>query len=84
LHGGGSFDIRRWVDQVPALLHTWYPGENGGLALGEILFGDVNPSGKLPITMEKRLEDNPTSANYPTRNGATTIRYIESIWSQVF
>lgn len=80
LHGGGGFDMRGWVDQVPGLLHAWYPGENGGLALGEILFGDVNPSGKLPITMEKRLEDNPTSANYPTRNDATTIRYTESIF----
>jgi len=80
LHGGGSFDIQGWVDQVPALLHAWYPGENGGLALGEILFGDVNPSAKLPITMEKRLRDNPTSANYPTSSGATTIQYTESIF----
>ena len=80
LHGGGSFDIQSWVDQVPALLHAWYPGENGGLALGEILFGDVNPSAKLPITMEKRLQDNPTSANYPTSSDATTIHYAESIF----
>jgi beta-glucosidase len=79
LHGGGSFDIQSWVDQVPALLHAWYPGENGGLALGEILFGDVNPSAKLPITMEKRLQDNPTSADYPTSSDATTIHYTESI-----
>jgi len=80
LHGGGSFDIQGWVDQVPALLHAWYPGENGGLALGEILFGDVNPSAKLPITMEKRLQDNPTSASYPTTSDATTIHYTESIF----
>jgi beta-glucosidase len=80
LHGGGSFDIQGWVDQVPALLHAWYPGENGGLALGEILFGDVNPSAKLPITMEKRLQDNPTSANYPTSSNATTIYYAEGIF----
>jgi beta-glucosidase len=79
LHGGGSFDIQSWVDQVPALLHAWYPGENGGLALGEILFGDVNPSAKLPITMEKRLQDNPTSADYPTSSDATTIHYTENI-----
>jgi beta-glucosidase len=80
LHGGGSFDIQAWVDQVPALLHAWYPGENGGLALGEILFGDVNPSAKLPITMERRLRDNPTSGDYPTRSDARTIHYTESIF----
>ena len=80
LHGGGSFNVQDWVDQVPGLLHAWYPGENGGLALGEILFGDVNPSGKLPITMEKRLQDNPTSADYPTSGDATTIDYAESIF----
>jgi Glycosyl hydrolase family 3 C-terminal domain len=65
LHGTGNFDIQNWINQVPGLLHAWYPGENGGQALAEILFGDVNPSGKLPITMEKRLADNPTTANIP-------------------
>ncbi|MBV8274159.1 MAG: glycoside hydrolase family 3 C-terminal domain-containing protein, partial [Verrucomicrobia bacterium] len=63
-----------------ALLHAWYPGENGGQALGEILFGQVNPSGKLPITMEKSLADNPTTANYPTTSDALSIRYTEGLF----
>jgi beta-glucosidase len=80
LHGTGNFDIQNWINEVPGLLHAWYPGENGGQALAEILFGDVNPSGKLPMTMEKRLRDNPTTANYPTTSDALSIRYTEGIF----
>jgi beta-glucosidase len=80
LHGTGNFDIQNWVNLVPGLLHAWYPGENGGQALGEILFGDVDPSGKLPMTMEKRLRDNPTTANYPTTTDAFSIHYTEGIF----
>ena len=80
LHGPGNFDIQNWINLVPGLLHAWYPGENGGQALGEILFGDVDPSGKLPMTMEKRLRDNPTTANYPTTTDALSIRYTEGIF----
>ncbi len=80
LNGPGNFDIQSWVDRVPGLLHAWYPGEVGGLGLGEILFGDVNPSAKLPISMEKRLPDNPSTASYPTRSDAFTINYTEGIF----
>jgi beta-glucosidase len=80
LHGPGNFNIQSWINQVPALLHAWYPGENGGQALGEILFGQVNPSGKLPITMEKSLADNPTTANYPTTSDALSIQYTEGLF----
>ena len=48
-----------WFDKVPALIETWYPGMEGGRALASILFGDVNPSGKLPVTFPKLLEDSP-------------------------
>jgi Glycosyl hydrolase family 3 C-terminal domain len=65
LHGGGAFDVQAWVNKVPALLHAWFPGQYGGQALAEILFGEVNPSGKLPITMEKRIQDNPAFATFP-------------------
>jgi beta-glucosidase len=65
LHGGGGFDVQAWVNKVPALLHAWFPGQYGGQALAEILFGEVNPSGKLPITMEKRVQDNPAFATFP-------------------
>jgi beta-glucosidase len=64
-HGGGNFDSQQWIAQVPVLIEAFYPGQNGGQALAEILFGGVNPSGKLPITMEKRIEDNPAAATFP-------------------
>jgi beta-glucosidase len=80
LHGPSNFDVQNWIKAVPGLIHAWYPGENGGLALGEILFGDINPSGKLPITMEKHLQDNPTTANYPLTSDASTIQYTEGIY----
>jgi len=65
LHGGGSMDIQAWIAQVPGLVHAIFPGQDGGLALADILFGEVNPSGKLPFTFEKRFEDNPAYPNYP-------------------
>jgi beta-glucosidase len=52
-------------EQVPALLWCWYPGENGNIELAKILFGDTNPSGRLPDTFEKRFEDSPAYGNFP-------------------
>ncbi|MTV26698.1 hypothetical protein FTX61_14935 [Nitriliruptoraceae bacterium ZYF776] len=49
-----------WLDDVDAVLNTWYPGERGGAALEGLLFGDVNPSGKLPITFPHSVDDTPT------------------------
>jgi beta-glucosidase len=59
LEGGSVIDMP-WLAQVPAVLMAWYPGMDGGRALGEILFGDVSPSGKLPITWPKSWTDEPT------------------------
>jgi beta-glucosidase len=61
---GGNVAMSEWIDDVAGLFHTWYPGQEGGAALAEILFGDVNPSGKLPATFEKRWEDNATFNSY--------------------
>lgn len=66
LNAGGSVATADWVDRVPALLHTWYLGQEGGRALAELLFGVTNPSGKLPISWERKLEDAPAFGNYPT------------------
>ena len=80
LHGGGGFDVQSWIDRVPALLHAWFPGQYGGQALAEILFGAINPSGKLPITMEKHAQDNPAFASFPTDLNASTINYSEGLF----
>ncbi|MDR2859105.1 MAG: glycoside hydrolase family 3 C-terminal domain-containing protein [Mediterranea sp.] len=50
LLNGSTIDIRNWADKVDAILEAWYPGERGGTAIAETLFGDVNPGGRLPIT----------------------------------
>ena len=60
LFGGAGIDCQGWLDRVPGLIHLWYPGQEGGTALAEIISGAVNPSGKLPVTMPKRIEDHPS------------------------
>src|SRR6202167_5234940 len=49
---GGGVDMSAWLDHVPALFEAWYPGEEGGTALAQLLFGEFNPSGRLPISIE--------------------------------
>jgi beta-glucosidase len=82
LHGGGNFDSLGWIDQVGAYLHTFYPGQNGGQALGEILSGKVNPSGKLPVTFERRITDNPAYATFPkpVNQKPDQIAYSEGLY----
>ncbi|MBC7879090.1 MAG: glycoside hydrolase family 3 C-terminal domain-containing protein [Anaerolineales bacterium] len=67
-----------WADQVPAILQLWYNSQEQGNALSDVLFGDVNPSGKLPTTFPVRLEDNPAYINYPGENGK--VHYGEGIF----
>ena len=66
-----------WFASVPALLETWFPGQEGGTALAQILFGDVNPSGHLPTTLGVRREDYP---DYPNVGDGRTVRYEEGIY----
>src|SRR5271163_3285596 len=77
---GGNVDMTEWFDRVPALLETWYPGQEGGKAAAEILFGDVNPSGRLPATFERRWEDNPVHDNYYPPAGTTRVVYKEGLF----
>ena len=61
---GGSVDMHRWLDRVPALLHNWYPGQEGGRALAEILFGRHDPEGHLPVSFERSWDENPVHDSY--------------------
>jgi beta-glucosidase len=65
LNSGAGVGMENWFDSAPVILQAWYIGQEGGTALGEVLFGDVNPSGRLPSTFDRRFEDNPAFANYP-------------------
>ena len=76
LFGGGGVDWAGWLDQVPAVLHVWYPGQEGGRAIADILFGVVNPSGKLPATFERRLRDNPSAPYYMRETDAAAKRAV--------
>lgn len=76
----GTAILMPWVDDVPAILEAWYPGEEDGNAVAAVLFGEVNPSGKLPITFPKKLADLPASTpeQYPGVNGE--VHYSEGVF----
>lgn len=78
LNSGTPVEMNPWLDTVPAVVEAWYPGQAGGDAIANVLFGKVNPSGKLPFTFPKKLEDNPTYGNYPGAEGV--VRYAEGIF----
>ncbi|MGI4740859.1 MAG: glycoside hydrolase family 3 C-terminal domain-containing protein [Janthinobacterium lividum] len=71
LLGGGPIDVSAWAGQAKGIIEAWYPGMEGGNALAHILFGDVNPSGKLPVTFPVKLEDSPAMklGEYPSTPG---------------
>ena len=78
---GGGTDMSGWVERVPAVLQAWFPGQEGGTALAEILLGDVNPSGRLPVTFERRWEDNPVHASYyPASDTSKRVEYKEGVF----
>lgn len=73
---GGSVDVSPWIDKVPALIAAWYPGQEGGAAFADVLFGRANPSGRLPISWERRAQDNPSFANYWYNDPASADRIL--------
>ena len=64
VNAGGGIDFSDWGDKVKAIVTAWYSGQEGGRAVAEILTGVISPSGKLPISIEHRWEDNPVSKSY--------------------
>jgi len=78
LNTGDPVTMTKWLDKTPALLDMWYGGQEAGRALAAILFGDANPSGKLPVSLPKRWEDNPAYGNYPGVN--LKENYAEGIY----
>lgn len=77
---GGGVDMSGWIDQAPAVLQSWYSGQEGGTALAEILFGDADPSGRLPVTFERRWADNPVHDSYYPPPGSDRVEYKEGVF----
>lgn len=64
VNAGGAVDLSRLEPKVNAILWAWYPGQEGGKALAEIIYGKVSPSGRLPVTFPRAVEDNPSQQFY--------------------
>ncbi|MFC0678747.1 beta-glucosidase [Lysobacter korlensis] len=82
--GHGTAVEMPWIDSVDAVLATWYPGDRMGPAITNLLYGDVNPSGKLPMTFPKSVADTPTNTpeQYPgvrDENGIRQVEYSEGL-----
>ncbi|KAF2827691.1 beta-glucosidase precursor [Ophiobolus disseminans] len=67
-----------WADKAKAIVHAWYGGNEVGNGISDVLFGQVNPSGKLPLTFPQRLRDNPTYLNYRSEGGR--VLYGEDVY----
>jgi beta-glucosidase len=77
LNSGGPVLMSEWLRDVPALIEQWYPGQEGGNALADILFGDVNPGGKLPCTFPVRWEDCSAYGSFP--GTPDSVEYTDDI-----
>ena len=79
LMGGSNVETNNWLPGTHAYLHAWYPGMEGGKAIAEILFGEINPSGKLPMTFANSHEEYPSHSigEFP---GDKTVKYTEDIY----
>jgi beta-glucosidase len=78
INTGNPVTMKPDLAKAPALLDMFYGGEEGGHALAAILFGDANPSGKLPVTLPWRFEDSPAHGHYPGEN--LKVNYAEGIY----
>jgi beta-glucosidase len=78
LNTGNPVTMTRWIDKTSALVEMWYGGQEAGTALASILFGEANPSGKLPVSLPKEFKDSPAAANYPGEN--LHVNYAEGIY----
>ena len=80
LIGGGPVDMNLWVTQAKGIIQAWYPGMEGGNALASIILGKVNPSGKLPMSFPKKLEDCPAHklGEFPGKNDV--VNYFDDIF----
>ena len=72
--------MENWIEGIPAIMEAWYPGMMGGNAIANVLFGKVNPSGKIPITFPKKIQDSPAHKSSTTYPGTDKVIYEEGIF----
>ncbi|MCL2647375.1 MAG: glycoside hydrolase family 3 C-terminal domain-containing protein [Phycisphaerales bacterium] len=80
---GSALSVNWAKEHVAGIVHAWYPGEQGGNAVADVLFGDYNPAGRLPVTFYKSVSDLPAFEDYAMRGGqGRTYRYFrgEPLW----
>lgn len=82
INAGGGVNMQPWLAKVRGVVMAWYTGQNGGTALAEILTGKISPSGKLPISIERQLSDNPSFASYYDKinKRPTRVQYAEGVF----
>ncbi|WP_207534388.1 beta-glucosidase [Desertivirga arenae] len=80
INAGGGINMSRWNDKAGAIVHALYAGTEGGNALAEVIFGKVNPSGKLPFSIERDWKDSPAYGNYDENRASKTVNYKEGIF----
>lgn len=82
---GGAVDAMPWIDCVPALLHNYYPGQAGGIALAEVLFGKRSPEGRLPFSFDRSWATDPDHKTYypttPANGKLVTVDYSEGLFN---
>jgi beta-glucosidase len=86
LTAGGAVDAQPWIDNVPAVLHNYYPGQAGGTALAEVLFGERSPQGRLPFSFDRSWATDPDHDTYyptapPDANHNITVNYTEGLFN---
>ena len=78
INAGGPVIMSKWIAQVPGILDLWYGGQEGGNAIADVLFGNANPSGKLPVSFVKEWKDSPAYGHYPGEN--LQVDYAEGVY----
>jgi beta-glucosidase len=80
LTSGGNVDMSRWADKTSALIETWYPGQEGGTAIANLLSGSSDFSGRLSVSFEKRWEDNPVHDSYYPTDNSSVVHYRAGVF----
>lgn len=81
INSGGGVEMQSWMNKAKGIVMAWYPGQEGGIALADILLGKISPSGKLPISIEAQWSDNPVhDSYYDNAHTPNRVLYSEGVF----